>query len=318
MSDVEKLDDAAAFLAAAEPLLLADEARHNLVLGIAGTIRDSPDLYPVRNLWLVRDAGEVVGAAMQTPPYNLILARPRTPQALAALAAAVAGEDLPGVVGSVPEVESFAELWAALRGATARSSMRQGVYALEQVEAPPAVPGRPRVATLDDRDLALRWWIDFGTEVLHEGGPAHDRAEISVDHRLSAPNSGFLLWEDGGETGLPRGLGRADPERHSHRPGLHAAGAARARLRDRADGGAVAAAPRRTPLRGGPPLLLPLHRPRQPHLERDLRADRLSPCRRVGGARLRLARECCALARWRKELRAGESAVSPALRAESA
>ena len=37
--EVVSLGDAATFLAEAEPLLLADEARHNLILGIAGTIR---------------------------------------------------------------------------------------------------------------------------------------------------------------------------------------------------------------------------------------------------------------------------------------
>ncbi len=211
MTGVARLDDAAAFLAEAEPLLLADEARHNLVLGIAGTIRDSPNLYPERSFWLVRDGGEVAGAAMRTPPYNLILARPRSPQALAALAAAVAAEDLPGVVGSVPEVETFAELWTGRTGARARSSMRQGVYALERVEPLPAGPGTARVATSDDRDLMLRWWIDFGEEVLHEGGPAHDRAEISVDHRLSSPSSGFLLWEDGGDTVSFAGWGGPTP-----------------------------------------------------------------------------------------------------------
>jgi hypothetical protein len=39
---VAEQTDAATFLADAEPLLLADEARANLVLGIAGTLRDLP------------------------------------------------------------------------------------------------------------------------------------------------------------------------------------------------------------------------------------------------------------------------------------
>ena len=43
--NVRRLDDAAAFLDAAGPLLLSDEARHNLVLGIAGTLRDHPSVY---------------------------------------------------------------------------------------------------------------------------------------------------------------------------------------------------------------------------------------------------------------------------------
>ena len=210
--EVVRLDDATAFLAEAEPLLLADEARHNLILGIAGTIRDTPDLYPLRSLWLVRDAGEVVAAALRTPPYNLILARPRSTPALAALGEAVAeAEEIPGVVGTEPEIHEFAELWSRHSGVPGRVSMRQGVYALDQVDLVPSVPGSARVATQHDRDLALRWWIAFGEEVLHEGGPGRERAEASVDHKLSDPNSGILLWEDGGEPVSLAGWGGPTP-----------------------------------------------------------------------------------------------------------
>ena len=118
------MDDPAAFLAEAEPLLLADEARHNLVLGIAGNVRDG--LYEDFRLWLVRDGGEAAGVALQTGPYNLILARPVSPTALAALAEAVAAEELPGVVGAEPEVHEFAELWTRRTGRPARTNMRQG------------------------------------------------------------------------------------------------------------------------------------------------------------------------------------------------
>jgi predicted GNAT family acetyltransferase len=195
--EVARFDDAAAFLAEAEPLLLADEARHNLILGIAGTIRDSPEHYPSRSLWLVRDEGEVVAAALRTPPYNLILAAPRSDDALAVLARGIAA-DLPGVVGAEPEAVGFADLWSKQTGLRARTNMRQGIYALEEVQPPSAVPGSARVATADDRELALRWWIAFGEEVLHEGGPGRDRAEATLDHRLSSPAAGILLWEDGG------------------------------------------------------------------------------------------------------------------------
>src|SRR5262249_41104511 len=119
---VVRLEDAAAFLAEANELLLSDEARHNLILGIAGTVRDAPQLYPLRSFWLARYGDEVVVAALRTPPYNLVLARPRSPHALAALAEAVAGEELPGVVGAEPEAEEFAELWTAHTGASARTN----------------------------------------------------------------------------------------------------------------------------------------------------------------------------------------------------
>jgi uncharacterized protein len=206
----ERLEDAAEFLTEAGPLLLADEARHNLILGVAGTIRDSPDVYPLRSLWLVRKEGRPVAAAIRTPPYNLILARPESPLALEALADVIA-EELPGVNGCVPEADAFAEIWAGRTGARARTNMRQGVYALEQVHPLPAVPGSARVATLDDRDLALQWWIAFGEEVLHEGGPGRENAEAMVGHRLTASGRGFLLWEEGGDVVSLAGWGGATP-----------------------------------------------------------------------------------------------------------
>ncbi len=208
--EVVRLDDAATFLAEAEPLLLADEARHNLILGIAGTIRDSPDHYPARSLWLVREGDEVVAAALRTPPHNLILAGPRSEEALAALAGGIA-EDLPGVVGAEPEAVEFADLWSRQTGLRARTNMRQGIYALEQVQPPSGVRGSARVATADDRELALRWWIAFGDEVLHEGGPGRDRAEATLDHRLSSPSAGILLWEDAGEPVSIAGWGGPTP-----------------------------------------------------------------------------------------------------------
>ena len=208
--EVVRLGDAATFLAEAEPLLLADEARHNLILGIAGTIRDSPGHYPARSLWLVREDGEVVAAALRTPPHNLILAGPRSEEALAALAEGIA-EDLPGVVGAEPEAVGFADLWSRQTGLRARTNMRQGIYALEHVQPPSGVPGSARVATADDRELALRWWLAFGEEVLHEGGPGRDRAEATLDHRLSSPSAGILLWEDAGELVSIAGWGGPTP-----------------------------------------------------------------------------------------------------------
>src|SRR5581483_5745410 len=56
----------------------------------------------------------------------------------------------------------------------------------------------------------------------------------------------------------------------------------RPRLRDVPHGRALAA-----PARSRPPVLLPLHRPGEPDLEHDLRADRLRPRLRVEGGSVR-------------------------------
>jgi predicted GNAT family acetyltransferase len=89
--------------------------------------------------------------------------------------------------------------------------MRQGVYALQQVEPPPTVAGSARVATEEDHELAVRWWIAFAEEALHEGGPGRERAEEMIEFRLSSRSSGILIWEDGEQTVSIAGWGGATP-----------------------------------------------------------------------------------------------------------
>jgi predicted GNAT family acetyltransferase len=207
--DVRLIADPAAFLVAAMPLLADDEARHNLILGVAGTIRDQPSLYPEHRLWLVQDRRETVAAALRTPPQNLVLARPRRRGALDVLADALE-EDLPGAVGAVPEVEEFASAWSRRTAAAWRIRVRQGIYALERVVAVSGVPGGMRAATLEDRPLLLEWWRAFAVEALHERSPDEERLERSLDHRLTSDGSGLRLWVHGDPVSLA-GFGGRTP-----------------------------------------------------------------------------------------------------------
>ena len=193
--EIVHLDDAAEFLDRAGPLLLADEARHNLILGIAGTVRDRPHVYPERRFWLVEDGGAVVGAALRTPPHNLVLAQGRDDAV--ALLGREAGE-VPGVVGAVPEVDRFVEAWLAEHGGTAETRFEQGVYAADAISSP-AAPGAPRPATDADLELVCGWWGAFFVEALHEGHPEADAVEAAVRNRLEGAHDGIELWVDGGE-----------------------------------------------------------------------------------------------------------------------
>lgn len=203
--EVRRIDDPAAFLAAAGPLLLADEARNNLSLGIAGTLRDYPARYRDFRLWLVEDGGEVVGAALRTSPHNLVLPRPLQDGALAALAAAI-DEELPGVVGALPEAEEF----AALRPESPRTVKRQGIYACERVVPAAPAGGAMREAGESDLPLLADWVAAFAAEV--QLGPAWDEAAVraAAEHRLADPSAGFGIWEDGGPVSLS-GYGAPTP-----------------------------------------------------------------------------------------------------------
>ena len=205
--EVRVFDDPAAFLEETGPLLLEDEARHNLMLGLASTLRDHPERYPDFSLWLVEQNGEPVGAALRTSPHNLVLARARDDKAIEALAQAV-DDELPGVVGALPEVEQFADAWAARHDVTPQRRVAQGVFALERVEPVRGVPGAMRIATAADRPTLLEWFLAFGIEALPH--PDEERLTREVDHRLSAADAGVVLWENDGAVSLA-GFGGPTP-----------------------------------------------------------------------------------------------------------
>jgi predicted GNAT family acetyltransferase len=194
--EVRELADPVAFLAASEDLLLAAEARHNLLLGIAGTLRDHPGVHREHRLWVVEDGGVAVGAALRTPPYNLVVARPVSKEALVALATAIDDVHLPGVSGAIPEVEVFAAAWESRVGATRRRRMSQRIYKVTEVRPPVGVPGDAREATVADRDLVISWFRAFTEEAVPDTLARAD-LERSVDARLVHGAGGFVLWEDG-------------------------------------------------------------------------------------------------------------------------
>ena len=190
-------DDPRSFRARVEPLLAADEARHNLMLGILGTLIDRPGVYEGARMWTVEQGGRPVVAAMQTPPWNLMVSRPAKDGAIEALVDRLAddGLDLPGVTGAHPEGESFARCWSARTGVTVRLSMAQGIYGLTLVRPVAQVSGFMRDATADDRDLLVDWMRAFTDEALHDDAPFDP--ERMVDLRLSADGAaGLVLWDD--------------------------------------------------------------------------------------------------------------------------
>jgi uncharacterized protein len=205
--ELEEHGDAATFLAAAAPILDADEARHNLIYGICATLSQAPGVYREARLWTVRDA-DVVGAALMTPPFNILVAHPRDDRALPFLAKALRERSVsvPGVTGALPEVDAFADAWGGER----RLRMSQGIYAARSVQMPVGVEGEPRPAVAADRKLIIAWLQAFQAEALAEDAP-HADLEGLVDRRLQGTTVGFDLWTTGGETVSICGYGPRTP-----------------------------------------------------------------------------------------------------------
>jgi uncharacterized protein len=208
--DVRRHADVEPFLAEAGPFLVSEEACNNLILGLAGTIRDTPDRYAQRHFWVVSEAGRIVAVAMRTPPYNVILGRSADDRALEALVGEIE-DDLPGATGVRPEIDTFVALWAAAHDVEPRAIRGMGVCALERVQPVPSARGVSRPATADDGPLLLEWMDAFGEEVLDENDPGRLEARNQVEHRLSGRDGGFMLWEDVGRVVSLSGWGGTTP-----------------------------------------------------------------------------------------------------------
>jgi predicted GNAT family acetyltransferase len=193
--EIERTEAAARLLDRAGPLLGADEARNNLALGILSTALARPEAYPDVRGWVVRDGTRVVAAALRTPPHNLVLAAPLRADALGVLTEAIE-EDLPGVVGAVPEVDEFARTWARRRGLSVAVRFEQRIYALREPRPLPPTDGAFRLAEASDRELIVDWLAAFGVEALAVGPDTDaERLLSTIGGRLSASDSGFGLWE---------------------------------------------------------------------------------------------------------------------------
>jgi len=209
---VERVRDHREYRGRVEPLLLGDETRHNLMLGLCTTLVEHPGVYREFYLWLVEDGRSVVGAAILTPPFNVAVARPAAEGALPALARAIAedGTPVPGVSAAVPEVDGFVAHWRDVTGAAARVRMASRIYRLTTVTSVAGVPGRLRAAAPEDRYLLVQWIREFNADVYPED-PPHIEPERVVDLRLQGQGGGFFLWEDVGRPVCLVGYGGFTP-----------------------------------------------------------------------------------------------------------
>jgi predicted GNAT family acetyltransferase len=148
---------------------------------------------------VVRSGRRVVLAAIRTPPYNLVLSEVDDGEAVPVLAEALAGADLPGVLGPTGHAGAFAQDWCARAGRTPALSIRERIFRLSAVRPPPSPPpGRLRVAGPEDRAVIIEWYAAFVAEALPPGEPS--TPDEVIDRRIAQGDT--FLWDDGGPSSL--------------------------------------------------------------------------------------------------------------------
>jgi predicted GNAT family acetyltransferase len=195
---LERFEGAEEFYERAARHLLRHEDCHSLMLGIADRLVKHPKLFQKEPyLAAIEEGGEVIAAALRTPPHNPVLSLGFTPEALRLLAEGLQElyPTLPGVLGPVDAARSFAETWEELSGQPYRIKRAERVHRLESVIPVEGVPGRLRRATEADRELITKWFVAFGVEALGENIDP-EAATQSVDAYLATDGMGLYLWEN--------------------------------------------------------------------------------------------------------------------------
>jgi GNAT superfamily N-acetyltransferase len=197
--------DARSFLDAAEPILVAQEARHAVTLGLAYAEAKKPGfLEPPPYLATVADAtGRVVAAAMRTPPRFALLAHPLDPVAVEWFVddLSVDHADLTGADGSPEATRPFVEAWASRMGVRPRRAIAERAFELTRL-VPHARPASGRACRPGpgDRALVAAWIRAFHVEAVPEDPMPDDLLPVA-DRWIAGggPHDREVwLWEDGG------------------------------------------------------------------------------------------------------------------------
>jgi len=177
------------FRAIAEPLYGRDPVGHTIELTVLRAAA-LPDDSLLLTVW---DTSDVVGAALQTPPYPLACnAIPVDVVDVVISELARVRPELNGVRGKRDSAVAFADLWHAATGQTGTVETEERLYRLGRLRAPSGVAGSHRLAVDDDRGLLVDWVERFFVETFR-----HQRNDTAGEEFVDVGDQKgdrFVLW----------------------------------------------------------------------------------------------------------------------------
>lgn len=201
------------FLDVALDYLEANEVLNGLMIGLA--IRLSHSAPRRRNrpfLAVVEDGGELVGAAVMTPPRKMVLYSHLADcqPVVESLHQAMAGRwTIPAILGPANVADAWARLWQQANNRPAKPGMRQRVFELRQVQPLTLPSGSLRLAAADDFERVVAWIRGFHVDANIQDDL--ESAELLAREKIQ--NGDLFLWEN--EAGEPVTMAaKARPTRH--------------------------------------------------------------------------------------------------------
>jgi GNAT superfamily N-acetyltransferase len=188
------------------------EAEHNLIFGILSNYEADPTQYELPPYLATAVHGDrVVGAAIRTPPWRLVLSEMDHPGAIHRLTEDLAGTDLPGVLGPADAAGHFAEAWSERTGVPAAVVRHERSFRLRRVIPPRPAPGDLVRARPEHREVLAAYAKAFHDEAF-EGTPtpAQDY-EAMADRWIRGIGRTGYLWLDEGRAVSLTGAGGLTP-----------------------------------------------------------------------------------------------------------
>lgn len=193
--DVTFTEDPALVLNRAGQFLASQPVLNNSILTIlyARVVTPAPGRY-----WIATDGDKTVGVVIQSPLYFPAHLTPMEPHVIAAFVDSMAGAGVsPSTVrGNAATAAAFAGQWTERCKLPGRPFYASRLYELVELMPAPNTSGKLRQAGLDDRNLMVRWAIEFSAEIGAETGQSELKSdtESRIDTALSA--RALWIWDD--------------------------------------------------------------------------------------------------------------------------
>jgi uncharacterized protein len=195
--EISITSDARAFAAIANTFLAAELEREQLARVVEGVLQGRYAEYTNHFATVFDGDGELVAAAMRTPPRGLMCTRlpDLTSLAVELVDAWLERDpDLVGVGGEPETARAIAAAWTRRTGGESDLEVSMALHAATAIEDPPCrVAGRLRLPTADERGRLVCWMRGFFAEAepSHPGDAERDVATRYTDGAL-------YVWEDDG------------------------------------------------------------------------------------------------------------------------
>jgi predicted GNAT family acetyltransferase len=197
---VERLDSVDEFIEATTAFRQNDPLRTNVIGSVALAVADGDRSYDAYHWWIVReDDGDVVGIAMRTSPFNMIVSS--MPKDAARMLGGELGhhdDAVPGITGPDDVVEAVATGYVEAKSAGSRrrpvEQRRDLLYEVDELVTP-VVEGSGRAARDDETELLAHMFVAFAHEATIPM-VSLDEAHATTSRHLK--HHSLYCWEVGG------------------------------------------------------------------------------------------------------------------------